>query len=81
MRVRTAATASDPAQRDALVMAHVDLVRSIASRLGRRLPGRCNQPLIARLILRGVTLRTTSSESKFLPELESSRALPLHKEG
>jgi RNA polymerase sigma factor for flagellar operon FliA len=37
MRLRTAAS-PEPRQRDELVMAHVDLVRSMASRLGRRLP-------------------------------------------
>ena len=34
----TIASATEPRQRDELVMAHVDLVRSMASRLGRRLP-------------------------------------------
>ena len=38
MRLNTPAPAPDLQQRDALVMAHVDLVRSMASRLGRRVP-------------------------------------------
>jgi len=38
MRLMTAVPAPDVKQRNALVMAHVDLVRSMASRLGRRVP-------------------------------------------
>jgi RNA polymerase sigma factor for flagellar operon FliA len=38
MRLRTAAVEQSLADRDALVLAHVDLVRSLASRLGRRIP-------------------------------------------
>jgi RNA polymerase sigma factor for flagellar operon FliA len=37
MRLKTVAPA-EPAERDALVLAHVDLVRSMANRLSRRLP-------------------------------------------
>ena len=38
MRLNPAETPVGRAERDALVLAHVDLVKSIASRLGRRLP-------------------------------------------
>jgi RNA polymerase sigma factor for flagellar operon FliA len=38
MRLKTATGVPDLQQRDALVMAHVDLVRSMAHRLGRRVP-------------------------------------------
>jgi RNA polymerase sigma factor for flagellar operon FliA len=38
MRLRTAAPEPNLADRDALVLAHVDLVRALASRLGRRIP-------------------------------------------
>ncbi len=51
MRLRTAAVALDATQRDALVMAHVGLVRSMASRLGRRLP---SQVEVSELVSVGV---------------------------
>lgn len=38
MRMRTAAPEPNLEDRDALVLAHVDLVRALASRLGRRIP-------------------------------------------
>jgi len=50
MRLRTAAY-EDPGQRDQLVMAHVDLVRSMANRLGRRLP---SQVEVSELVSVGV---------------------------
>ncbi|MEZ5316933.1 MAG: RNA polymerase sigma factor FliA [Vicinamibacterales bacterium] len=42
MRVRPPAV--DRAERDALVLAHVDLVKAMASRLGRRLPAQVEVP-------------------------------------
>lgn len=38
MRVTASPTPAELQERDALVMAHIDLVRSMASRLGRRVP-------------------------------------------
>jgi RNA polymerase sigma factor for flagellar operon FliA len=64
MRVRTA-TAQDPKQRDALVMAHVDLVRSMASRLGRRLP---SQVELSELVSVGV-LGLIEAANRYQPSL------------
>jgi len=64
MRVRTV-TAQDPQQRDALVMAHVDLVRSMASRLGRRLP---SQVELSELVSVGV-LGLIEAANRYQPSL------------
>jgi RNA polymerase sigma factor for flagellar operon FliA len=64
MRVRTV-TAQDPKQRDALVMAHVDLVRSMASRLGRRLP---SQVELSELVSVGV-LGLIEAANRYQPSL------------
>jgi RNA polymerase sigma factor FliA len=64
MRVRTV-TAQDPKQRDALVMAHVHLVRSMASRLGRRLP---SQVELSELVSVGV-LGLIEAANRYQPSL------------
>ena len=64
MRVKTV-TAQDPKQRDALVMAHVDLVRSMASRLGRRLP---SQVELSELVSVGV-LGLIEAANRYQPSL------------
>jgi RNA polymerase sigma factor for flagellar operon FliA len=64
MRVRTV-TAQDPKERDALVMAHVDLVRSMASRLGRRLP---SQVELSELVSVGV-LGLIEAANRYQPSL------------
>jgi RNA polymerase sigma factor for flagellar operon FliA len=61
----TMAPAVDPAQRDALVMAHVDLVKSIASRLGRRLP---SQVELSELVSVGV-LGLIEAANRYQPSL------------
>jgi RNA polymerase sigma factor for flagellar operon FliA len=61
----TIAPAVDPAQRDALVMAHVDLVKSIASRLGRRLP---SQVELSELVSVGV-LGLIEAANRYQPSL------------
>lgn len=61
----TMAPAVDPAQRDALVMAHVDLVRSMASRLGRRLP---SQVELSELVSVGV-LGLIEAANRYQPSL------------
>ena len=55
----------DRAQRDALVMAHVDLVKAMASRLGRRLP---TQVEISELVSVGV-LGLIDAASRYRPSL------------
>jgi RNA polymerase sigma factor FliA len=65
MRMRTVTTAPDPQQRDALVMAHVDLVRSMASRLGRRLP---SQVELSELVSVGV-LGLIEAANRYQPTL------------
>lgn len=55
----------DPAQRDALVMAHVDLVKSMASRLGRRLP---SQVELSELVSVGV-LGLIEAANRYQPSL------------
>jgi RNA polymerase sigma factor for flagellar operon FliA len=55
----------DQSQRDALVMAHVDLVKSMASRLGRRLP---SQVEVAELMSVGV-LGLIEAASRYQPSL------------
>jgi RNA polymerase sigma factor FliA len=55
----------DPQQRDALVMAHVDLVRSMASRLGRRLP---SQVELSELVSVGV-LGLIEAANRYQPTL------------
>jgi RNA polymerase sigma factor for flagellar operon FliA len=64
MRMTTVTTV-DPAQRDALVMAHVDLVKSIASRLGRRLP---SQVELSELVSVGV-LGLIEAANRYQPSL------------
>ena len=61
----TMAPAVDPAQRDALVMAHVDLVKSMASRLGRRLP---SQVEVSELVSVGV-LGLIEAANRYQPSL------------
>ncbi len=61
----TMAPAVDPAQRDALVMAHVDLVKSMASRLGRRLP---SQVELSELVSVGV-LGLIEAANRYQPSL------------
>ena len=61
----TIAPAVDPAQRDALVMAHVDLVKALASRLGRRLP---SQVELSELISVGV-LGLIEAANRYQPSL------------
>jgi RNA polymerase sigma factor for flagellar operon FliA len=63
--MRTAAPPEDHAQRDALVMAHVDLVKSMASRLGRRLP---TQVELSELVSVGV-LGLIDAASRYRPSL------------
>lgn len=65
MRVRTVIAETDPKQRDALVMAHVDLVRSMASRLGRRLP---SQVELSELVSVGV-LGLIEAANRYQPTL------------
>jgi RNA polymerase sigma factor for flagellar operon FliA len=55
----------DPAQRDALVMAHVDLVKSMACRLGRRLP---SQVELSELVSVGV-LGLIEAANRYQPSL------------
>jgi RNA polymerase sigma factor for flagellar operon FliA len=55
----------DPAQRDALVMAHVDLVKVLAGRLGRRLP---SQVEISELVSVGV-LGLIEAANRYQPSL------------
>lgn len=57
--------AVDPAERDALVMAHVDLVKSMACRLGRRLP---SQVELSELVSVGV-LGLIEAASRYQPSL------------
>jgi RNA polymerase sigma factor for flagellar operon FliA len=64
MRVRTV-TATEPHERDALVMAHVDLVKSMASRLGRRLP---SQVELSELVSVGV-LGLIEAANRYQPTL------------
>jgi RNA polymerase sigma factor for flagellar operon FliA len=59
------APAVDSTQRDALVMAHVDLVKSMASRLGRRLP---SQVELSELISVGV-LGLIEAANRYQPSL------------
>ncbi|MCC7044632.1 MAG: RNA polymerase sigma factor FliA [Acidobacteria bacterium] len=61
----TTVPAVDPAQRDALVMAHVDLVKSLASRLGRRLP---SQVELSELVSVGV-LGLIEAANRYQPSL------------
>src|SRR5690606_10929663 len=61
----TMAQAVDPGQRDALVMAHVDLVKSMASRLGRRLP---SQVELSELVSVGV-LGLIEAANRYQPSL------------
>jgi RNA polymerase sigma factor for flagellar operon FliA len=61
----TTVPAVDPAQRDALVMAHVDLVKSMASRLGRRLP---SQVELSELVSVGV-LGLIEAANRYQPSL------------
>lgn len=56
---------TDPAQRDALVMAHVDLVKAMASRLGRRLP---SQVELSELVSVGV-LGLIEAANRYQPSL------------
>lgn len=56
---------NDPAERDALVMAHVDLVKAMASRLGRRLP---SQVELSELVSVGV-LGLIEAASRYQPSL------------
>lgn len=66
MRMSTAAAPlQDRAQRDALVMAHVDLVKAMASRLGRRLP---TQVEISELVSVGV-LGLIDAATRYRPSL------------
>ena len=65
MRLKTAAPPEDRAARDALVMAHVDLVKSMASRLGRRLP---TQVELSELVSVGV-LGLIDAASRYRPSL------------
>ena len=66
MRMRSVvATTTDPKERDALVMAHVDLVRSMASRLGRRLP---SQVELSELVSVGV-LGLIEAANRYQPTL------------
>jgi RNA polymerase sigma factor for flagellar operon FliA len=65
VRVRTVAPPEDREQRDALVMAHVDLVKSMASRLGRRLP---TQVELSELVSVGV-LGLIDAASRYRPSL------------
>lgn len=61
----TMVPAVDPAQRDALVMAHVDLVKSLACRLGRRLP---SQVELSELVSVGV-LGLIEAANRYQPSL------------
>lgn len=61
----TMVQAVDPAERDALVMAHVDLVKSMASRLGRRLP---SQVELSELVSVGV-LGLIEAANRYQPSL------------
>lgn len=56
---------TDPGQRDALVMAHVDLVKAMASRLGRRLP---SQVELSELVSVGV-LGLIEAANRYQPSL------------
>jgi RNA polymerase sigma factor for flagellar operon FliA len=58
-------TVTEPKERDALVMAHVDLVRSMASRLGRRLP---SQVELSELVSVGV-LGLIEAANRYQPTL------------
>jgi RNA polymerase sigma factor for flagellar operon FliA len=64
MRV-TVPEAVNPGQRDALVMAHVDLVKAMASRLGRRLPA---QVELSELVSVGV-LGLIDAANRYQPSL------------
>lgn len=57
--------ATIPADRDALVMAHIDLVKSMASRLGRRLP---SQVELSELVSVGV-LGLIEAANRYQPSL------------
>ena len=61
----TMVQAVDPGERDALVMAHVDLVRSMAGRLGRRLP---SQVELSELVSVGV-LGLIEAANRYQPSL------------
>lgn len=56
---------NDPAERDALVLAHVDLVKAMASRLGRRLP---SQVELSELVSVGV-LGLIEAANRYQPSL------------
>jgi RNA polymerase sigma factor for flagellar operon FliA len=64
MRLKTAPTA-DLTDRDALVLAHVDLVRSLAGRLGRRVPSHVE---VSDLVSVGV-MGLIDAASRFQPAL------------
>ena len=61
----TMAPAVDATQRDALVLAHIDLVKSMASRLGRRLP---SQVELSELVSVGV-LGLIEAANRYQPSL------------
>lgn len=61
----TMVQAVDPGERDALVMTHVDLVRSMAGRLGRRLP---SQVELSELVSVGV-LGLIEAANRYQPSL------------
>ena len=65
MRMRIATPVEGHSERDALVMAHVDLVKSMASRLGRRLP---TQVELSELVSVGV-LGLIDAASRYRPSL------------
>ena len=65
MRLRAAAPAADTSSRDALVIQNIDLVRSMASRLGRRLP---SQVELSELVSVGV-LGLIEAASRYQPSL------------
>ena len=65
MRLKIAAPAEDLQTRDQLVMQHVDLVKSMASRLGRRLPA---QVEVSELVSVGV-LGLIDAASRYRPSL------------
>lgn len=65
MRMRSAALAVDPALRDELVLAHVDLVKALANRLRRRLPAQLD---VSELVGAGV-IGLIDAASRYEPSL------------
>src|SRR5262245_29957225 len=65
MRMRNAALAVDPALRDELVLAHVDLVKALAHRLRRRLPAQLD---VSELVGAGV-IGLIDAASRYEPAL------------